>query len=120
MNLKIKMNDMYGEKIEKIVKSELKIMKNGKVYSYFDENTLNIIYVYFNKIMIKRKGDIESSQTFKLKEDTFFKYSTNFLTSDFKISTSKLEIYNNKFLLNYSIFQKDSIFNKISLSVEEV
>lgn len=111
---------MYGEKIEKFVEAEVKNMKNGKIYSYIDENTNNTIYVYSDKILIKRKGEIESSQSFKFNEETFFKYSNNFLTSDFKIFTSKLEIYDNKFILNYDIFQKDSIFNKISLIVEEI
>jgi uncharacterized beta-barrel protein YwiB (DUF1934 family) len=119
MKLKIKSEDMYGEKYNETFAARVETTPKGRKYTYKDNDTDVTMYVYDGKVRIARKGSINSKQVFDAGTETKFRYITNYLQTDLTLVTKELIIKSNSVKLHYELYNDGMLVNKIKMSINE-
>lgn len=120
VSLKIKTFENQKELLEKIVKALKKIENEYVSYTYVDEFGKNIVKIFKDSVIIERSGQVKSTVLLKKNCETDLAYKNQYLDMRLTIFTKKLDIHNQGFGTEYTIYQGKEVINKIIISVEEL
>ncbi|WP_300329701.1 DUF1934 family protein [Fusobacterium sp.] len=120
VSLKIKTFENQKELLDKIVKALKKIEREYISYIYVDEFGKNIIKIFKDSVIIERSGQVKSTVLLKKNCETDLEYKNQYLDMRLTIFTKKLDIHNEGFKTEYTIYQGKEIINKIIISMEEL
>ncbi len=120
VSLQIKTFENQKELLTKTVKALKKIENDYIAYTYVDELGKNIIKIFKNSVIIERSGEVKSTVLLKKNCETNLEYKNKYLNMKLTIFTKKLDIHNEGFKTEYTIYQEKEIINKIFISIEEL
>ncbi len=117
--LEITTKEANGGTFTKEVKSLKKIGKDNITYTYIDELGKNIITILDSSVAISRKGEATTDILLKKGRETSISYASKYLTEKFRVFTKNLEIKENGFKGEYSIYLNKELVNEILISIQE-
>ncbi len=124
MQLSISSKDIYEQDYNNQFQVDKKIYNDKIEYAYNDEYGKCKIIIYTGekneKIEIFRRGQVNSKQIFQLNKTNSFTYITAEMNAKYSIYSKKIEIFENKFMLEYDILDNEGIINQLKLEIKEV
>jgi hypothetical protein len=120
MYIEIKSSDKYGEIQNKRHKCTKDNDRGQIKYFYNDENGDNQLILSENRVELRRKSEFESRLVLEKGVETIFCYKSEYLDSEFKVFTEKLDIFEKRAALKYSLSDIGGLINIIEMEIIEV
>lgn len=119
INLLIKSKDLYNDEIIEKVIAEKKIIKDKICYSYSNDIGKCDLFTSKNKFEMIRKGEANINIFFDKEGYGNFILNAYGLNQNFDIKYGKIEFFEKKIKIFYSIYQLNEIINTLNIEIIE-
>lgn len=119
MILTIESIDNSEELFKMDYEAKKEMEKLGIKFSYCEEETEVSLYMLKEKIIMQKKGAINSYLVLDPNKKTNFKYESSMFSGEFTVETKKLKALANSWEIRYAIYDNVGLVNEINMNIKE-